>query len=86
MYNLHLSKQVVKFINARTPKERVRIAQAFEQLQHDPFHNHLDIKKLTGSENKYRLRLGNYRLLYEIVQDLVLIYCYKADTRGDVYK
>lgn len=86
MYKLEASKQVVKFVNSRTPKERQRIAMAFETLQNDPFQNHLDIKKMKGMENSYRLRLGDYRFLYEILEEQVFIFVYKADNRGDVYK
>ncbi len=86
MYNLQASKQVVKFVNSRTPKERQRIAMALEILQNDPFRNHLDIKKMKGLENSYRLRIGDYRFLYEIIEEQILIFVYKADNRGDVYK
>jgi mRNA interferase RelE/StbE len=86
MYDIKFQKQVSKFINSRTPKERIRIAEALSELQNDPFRNSLDIKKLKDSDNKYRLRFGKYRFLYTIIEDKILIYFYKADTRGDVYK
>jgi len=35
MYKLEISKRAVKFINTRTPKERARIAEAFQNLQGD---------------------------------------------------
>lgn len=44
------------------------------------------IVKLKGEENKYRLRLGKYRFLYEIIEEQILVYAYKANSRGDVYK
>ena len=46
MYTLQLRKQVVKFINSRTPKERKIIAETFEELRTNPYHNTLDIKKI----------------------------------------
>ncbi|MEZ4525967.1 MAG: type II toxin-antitoxin system RelE/ParE family toxin [Desulfobacterales bacterium] len=86
MYKIVLEKQVSKFINTRTPKERIRIAEALSELGNSPFENSLDIKRLKGSSDKYRLRLGKYRFLYTIIQEQILIYFYKADTRGDVYR
>ncbi len=86
MYRLKFRKQVVKFINSRSPKERRAIAETLTELESNPYQNNLDIKSLKGCHNKYRLRIGNYRFLYTIIQDQVLIYFYKADTRGDVYK
>ncbi len=79
MYSLQMSKPVIKFVNSRTPKERQRIKAAFESLQNNPFQNQLDIKKMKGMAN-------HYRFLYEIIHEQVLIYLYKADNRGDVYK
>jgi len=86
MYKIVFQKQVSKFINTRTPKERIRIAEALSELGNSPFENSLDIKKLKGSSDRYRLRLGKYRFLYTIIQEQILIYFYKADTRGDVYR
>ncbi|GHU93024.1 hypothetical protein FACS1894208_01590 [Clostridia bacterium] len=43
-----------------------------------------DIKRIQGSENRYRLRLGGIRVLFErngYKLDIV-----KIDNRGDVYK
>jgi mRNA interferase RelE/StbE len=86
MYEIRLRKQVAKFIDSRTPKERLRIAEAFSKLRENPFRTDSDIRKLKGSLDKYRLRLGKYRFLYAVMEEQVLIYFYKADTRGDVYK
>ncbi len=85
MYTLQLRKQVVKFINSRTPKERTIIAQSLEELRSAPYHNTLDIKKLQGTDQKYRLRIGDYRFLYAIHHEQVLVYVYKAGNRGDIY-
>lgn len=44
-----------------------------------------DIKKLNG-HNLYRLRVGNYRILYMIDEEIRLINIENIDNRGDVYK
>jgi len=33
----------------------------------------------------YRLRVGNIRLIYEIQDEIILIYFYLADYRGNIY-
>lgn len=43
-------------------------------------------KKLTGSVNIYRIRVGIYRIVYEIVNDQLLIYIFDVDHRKDVYR
>lgn len=44
----------------------------------------LDIKPITGEENTYRIRVGKYRILLEIIEKTVLIS--RIRSRGDVYK
>ncbi len=43
-------------------------------------------KKLTGSVNIYRIRVGIYRIVYEIVSDQLLVYIFDVDHRKDVYR
>lgn len=43
------------------------------------------VKKLKGSED-YRLRVGNWRVIYAIDQGTVTITVIKIGARGDVYK
>ena len=43
-----------------------------------------DIKPVKGQKNIYRLRVGNYRVLYEIIiPDLIIV---NIDVRGNIYK
>jgi mRNA interferase RelE/StbE len=43
-----------------------------------------DIKKLKGSRNQYRLRVGNYRVLFELEGDTITVYA--LGHRKDIYK
>jgi mRNA interferase RelE/StbE len=85
MYEISIKKQVTKFLR----KQPLWVSQKFEKalimLKENPYRRDLDIKKLRGFENDYRLRIGNYRFLYKIIQNRLLIYMYKAGSRGDVY-
>ena len=84
-YRLKYSKDFEKFLD-KHGDIRARILGAFEQIAQNPYQNALDISKLQGETNKYRLRLGKYRFLYEIIEAQILIYAYKAGSRGGVYK
>lgn len=86
MYKIEIKKQAAKFINKRTPKEKIKIAQSFSLLRQNPYRSDLDIKKLINTKNDFRLRIGKYRFLYTIFENRMLISMYKADTRGDIYK
>lgn len=84
-YAIKYAKQVEKFLDKHKDLQP-KVLSALEQIAQNPFNNTLDIKKLQGEEHKYRLRIGKYRLLYEIIESQILIYAYKAQSRGDMYK
>ena len=88
LYHIKLHKRVVKFIESRTPKEKKRIKEKFLQLQHNPYPSNpqSDVKRMQKSNYGYRLRVGDYRFLYDVFEDTCTIYIEKADMRGDVYK
>lgn len=88
LYRIKLHKRVVKFIESRTTKEKQRIKEKFLQLQHNPYPSNpqTDTKSMQNSNYGYRLRIGNYRFLYDVFEDELLIYIEKADNRGDIYK
>jgi mRNA interferase RelE/StbE len=43
-----------------------------------------DVKKLKGSRNEYRLRVGNYRVLFELVGKRIVVYT--LEQRKDIYR
>jgi len=44
-----------------------------------------DIKKCKGHQTRFRVRLGEYRLIYDIDEANQMILILKLDTRGDIY-
>ena len=77
----------MKFIESRTPKDKLRIKEKFLSLQNNPYPTNpkTDTKSMVNSANGYRLRVGNYRFLYDIIEDELLIFIEKSDNRGDIY-
>ncbi|WP_339378732.1 type II toxin-antitoxin system RelE family toxin [Calothrix sp. NIES-2100] len=47
---------------------------------------HSGVKKLKGEENTYQIRVGSYRVVYEIYDDVLLITVIRVGVRGEVYK
>jgi mRNA interferase RelE/StbE len=86
-YRLLLHKSVSKFLENCSPKRKVLIAQKLTLLQTDPRnHPQLDIKVMRGYSDLYRLRVGQYRLIYQIKDEELLIFMMSIGNRGDVYK
>lgn len=44
------------------------------------------VKKLVGSEHTYRIRVGDYRVIYEIIENRLIIEIVRVRHRKDVYK
>lgn len=85
-YKLKYSRDLKKFLQKHRDLSPKIIAK-LELIAQNPFNTTLDIAKLQGQNNHYRLRVGKYRVLYEIRDgEILIIYAYKADSRSDVYK
>lgn len=61
-----------------------RIVEAVEDLAENPFPH--GVEKLTGSEHAYRIRLGDYRIVYEVVTESKLVEIQRVRHRKDVYR
>lgn len=86
-YRLLLHKSVIKFIEKRPAKQRQELKDRLEMLKANPYGNaQLDIKPMQGYADLYRLRVGQYRFLYQVKQNELIVFVMKAGNRGDVYK
>ena len=63
---------------------RRRIADAIEDLRSDP--RPAGVVKLTGDENLWRIRMGDYRVVYEIQEDRLIVLVLPVAHRKDVYR
>lgn len=87
MYCLKLHKQVSKFLFCLPKSQRAKIKEKLELLQINPYQNPLlDIKMMQGLNGIYRLRVGKYRVLYEVNDQELIVYLMDAGSRGDIYK
>ena len=84
-YSLLIRSQAKKKLQSLPRPDRFRIAEKLEQLGRNPDDASLDIKKLEG-EPYFRLRVGNWRVIFDR-QDIVrIIAVEKIKPRGDAYK
>ena len=82
-YRLVVRKSVSKDLNGIPKRDVRRILAALESLADDPRPSRT--KKLSGQE-RYRLRQGNYRILYEIEDDRLIVCVVRVGNRRDVYR
>lgn len=68
------------------PKATVAILQEkLSLVAEDPFAPQLDIIKLQGRPG-YRLRIGDWRVIYEVNKDELVIIVLKIAPRGEAYR
>ena len=84
-YKIKFKKDAFKFLeNHRELKDK--FIDAFTKICINPSNSELDIKKLIGYDDLYRLKIGKYRAIYTIINDELVILVLNIDSRGDIYK
>ena len=81
MYQILIKKRAKKFIDKLPVTEKRRVVEAIERLPEGD-----DIKKLRGYERVLRLRVGSYRIIYEVDNDRFIVTVIDAGNRGQIYK
>jgi mRNA interferase RelE/StbE len=61
------------------------IREKLENIAADPYADHPNAKKLQGREG-YRLRVGDWRVIYKIENEQLVIIVLKVAPRGEAYK
>lgn len=83
-YRILITKQVEKQINALPQQVLDRVEHHLEALHTDP--RPFGVKKLKGYTATYRVRVGNYRILYSIDDSTQTVTLLTVDNRKDVYR
>jgi len=81
-YTAELKPRAVKDLKHLQKQDASRIADALEQLQSDLTG---DVKKLTNFTPEYRLRVGQFRVLFEIENETRII-VYRVVHRREAYR
>jgi mRNA interferase RelE/StbE len=69
----------------RLPQDaRGRIVEAVNRLADNPQPN--GSKKLKDSEDSYRIRVGDYRVIYELLGEIRIVFIQRVRHRKDVYR
>lgn len=81
-YKFVFKRSVAKDLRRISNQDVARILSRIEALASDP---RLGAEKLSGQE-RYRIRQGVYRIIYEIVDQELIVTIVKVGHRRDVYK
>jgi len=68
---IELKPQAIKDLRGLQKQDASRIAAKLSELEHGLTG---DIKRLTNFTPEYRLRVGNYRVLFEVEESAIVVY------------
>jgi mRNA interferase RelE/StbE len=85
-YQIEFTKSAEKEFGRLPANVQSRAVEALQWLSQNPYSELLKIKKLKGAEDLYRIRLGDYRIVYEIRNERLIILVIKIGHRSTVYR
>ncbi len=88
-----MSAYTVEFVRSaekeylQLPKKiRLRFEEALKLLAISPFSELLKVKKLKGTEDAFRIRIGEYRMIYQVKQETLIVLVIKVGHRREIYR
>lgn len=85
-YSVELTKSAAKEFKKLQKSIKEKVIEAIRFLSQNPYTELLNIKKLKGAESLYRIRIGDYRIVYEVSDHKLKILIIKIGHRKDVYQ
>jgi len=94
-FQVILNKKIKSYLLSLPRAHQERIGRLIDRLGLNPYplrvktiagsSANFDIRKRKGHQTRYRARIGEYRLIYQIDDASERVLILKLDTRGDVY-
>lgn len=84
MFEVLFSKKAVAFIDSLPKGNKDKLRDIVDEMKVNPFSH--PYKKIRGKKGLYRVRIGQFRLLYQVGESQQKVYIIKLDTRQKVFK
>ena len=84
MYQVLIARSAEKQLNKLPPQFQRKVAAVIMSLSIEP--RPYGSKKLTGTAGSYRVRVGEYRVIYDIYERTVVVSVLKIGHRKDIYR
>jgi len=83
VYRIEVTPRAQKDLKALPTGERQRVAEQIDALKTDP--RPTGCRKLRGREDFYRIRAGDYRVVYQIEDEVLFILIVRVGDRKEIY-
>jgi mRNA interferase RelE/StbE len=84
-YRVEFTRSAEKEFKRLSVRMQSTTVEALQVLSQNPYSELLNIKKLKGAEDLYRIRLGDHRIVYEMQNDRLVILVIKLAHRSKIY-
>jgi mRNA interferase RelE/StbE len=85
MYRILFTKQADKALRKMPRNTAQLIREKLDKLAQDPFVRNPNVMRLQGRPG-HRLRVGDWRVIYEVEDDRLIIFVLRIAPRGGVYR
>jgi mRNA interferase RelE/StbE len=82
-YRIELTPAAVRQFRKLPPDRKERIRRRIDRLGDEPRPN--GCEKIVGSDTLWRVRVGDYRIVYEVRDDVLVVVVVLIGNRRDVY-
>ena len=83
-YSIRFVESAARSLKKLPVGPRVRIAARIEALADNP--SPPGTRKMAGEEHAYRIRIGDYRVVYDVLDDAIIVLVLRIGHRKDVYR
>lgn len=83
-YEVQILPKAARQMKALSVEVRQDISLTIQSLANEP--RPIGVKKLSGEKDIYRVRVGNYRVLYRIVDKVLVVVVVSVGHRREVYR
>ena len=84
MYRVVVERSAEKDLRRLPLEVRSRVANALRSLANNP--RPIGSRKLAGTKHDWRIRVGAYRVIYEIADSIRVVRVYRIRHRREVYR
>lgn len=82
-YIVEIRRPALEFIKKQAPKHQKQIRKKIDSLESDP-HQH-SAKRLDGGDGLWRVRTGDFRIIYTIQDEKLLVVIVTVGNRKDIH-
>ena len=84
MYEVRLARRAARALSALQRREQQRIRAALDLLADNP--RPPNCVAMQGEDLVYRVRVGDYRIVYEVLDDVLLVHVVRIGHRREIYR